>query len=170
MRAIIEPTPQGTRMPKSTTTNREGTTEDGTDSKEGDVQASSRSGSTSPKMENREGTTSRKQGTFCRALAAQYAHRSPTLSLQWPGQPGTRHGTSNRMPQTVHFASMRSSWVQKMIVSSLPGRRSSMRLAVGWTIQRGESGGHTRQDKHGFPLITCRYAAMGTPSCLLASR
>src|SRR4029434_4719027 len=29
---------------------------------------------------------------------------------------------------------------------------------------------HTRQDKHGFPLITCRYAAMGTPSCLLASR
>jgi hypothetical protein len=29
---------------------------------------------------------------------------------------------------------------------------------------------HTRQDKHGFPLITCRYAAMGTPSCWLASR
>jgi hypothetical protein len=28
---------------------------------------------------------------------------------------------------------------------------------------------HTRQDMHGFPLITCRYAAMGTPSCLLAS-
>ena len=31
-------------------------------------------------------------------------------------------------------------------------------------------GRHTRHDKHGFPLMTCRYAAMGTPSCLLASR
>jgi hypothetical protein len=29
---------------------------------------------------------------------------------------------------------------------------------------------HTRQDKRGFPLMTCRYAAMGTPSCSLASR
>jgi hypothetical protein len=29
---------------------------------------------------------------------------------------------------------------------------------------------HTRQDKHGFPLITCRYAAIGSPSCLLASQ
>src|SRR5215510_15713672 len=96
MRAIIEPTPKGTRLPKSTTTHREGTTDDGTDIKEGDVQASSRSGSKSPKVEKIEGTTSRKQGTFCRSLAAQYAHRSPTLSLQWPGQPGTIHGTSNR--------------------------------------------------------------------------
>jgi hypothetical protein len=60
-------------------------------------------------------------------LAAQYAHRSPTLSLRWPGQPSTIHGTSNRMPQTVHFASMRSSWVRKMTVSSLPGRRSRVR-------------------------------------------
>ena len=29
---------------------------------------------------------------------------------------------------------------------------------------------HLRQDKHGFPLITCRYAAMGSPSCWLASQ
>jgi hypothetical protein len=27
---------------------------------------------------------------------------------------------------------------------------------------------HLRQDKHGFPLIPCRYAAMGSPSCWLA--
>jgi O-antigen/teichoic acid export membrane protein len=31
----------------------------------------------------------------------------------------------------------------------------------GWTT-------HMRQDKHRFPLITCRYAAIGSPTCLLA--
>lgn len=29
-------------------------------------------------------------------------------------------------------------------------------------------GTHTRQDKHRFPLIICRYAATGSPSCVLA--
>src|SRR5262249_28756522 len=29
---------------------------------------------------------------------------------------------------------------------------------------------HLRQDKHGFPLITCRYAAIGSPSGWLASQ
>src|SRR6266702_8703276 len=27
---------------------------------------------------------------------------------------------------------------------------------------------HMRQDKHRFPLITCRYAAIGSPTCVLA--
>ena len=115
-------------MPRSpTTTNGEGTADAGTDIKEGYVQASSRSGSQSPKVETIEGTLSRKQGTSCRSLAAQYAHSAPMLALRWPGQPGTIHGTSNRMPQTVHFASMRSSGVREMTVSSLPGRRSRVR-------------------------------------------
>jgi len=128
MWAIIEPTTKGIRMPRSpTTTNGEGTADAGTDIKEGYVQASSRSGSQSPKVETIEGTLSRKQGTSCRSLAAQYAHSAPTLALRWPGQPGTIHGTSNRMPQTVHFASMRSSGVREMTVSSLPGRRSRVR-------------------------------------------
>ena len=29
---------------------------------------------------------------------------------------------------------------------------------------------HKRQDKHRFPLITRRYAAIGIPSCLLSSQ
>ena len=33
-----------------------------------------------------------------------------------------------------------------------------------------EVGAHMRQDKHGYPLITQRYAAIGMPSCLLASQ
>jgi hypothetical protein len=115
-------------MPKSpATTNGEGTTDAGTGIKEGYVQASSRSGSKSPKVEQIEGALSRKQGTSCRALAAQYAHRSPTLSLRWPGQPGTVHGTSNRMLQTVHLSSMRSSGGRKMTVSSLLRLHSRVR-------------------------------------------
>jgi len=31
-------------------------------------------------------------------------------------------------------------------------------------------GPHLRQDKPEFPLITCRYAAIGSPSCWLASQ
>ena len=30
--------------------------------------------------------------------------------------------------------------------------------------------GHLRQDKHGFPLIIYHYAAIGSPSCGLASQ
>ena len=36
-----------------------------------------------------------------------------------------------------------------------------------FTIGQGGSP-HLRQDKHEFPLITCRYAAIGSPSCWLA--
>src|SRR2546428_13435576 len=35
---------------------------------------------------------------------------------------------------------------------------------------RREATAHMRQDKHGYPLITQRYAAIGMPSCLLVSQ
>ena len=34
----------------------------------------------------------------------------------------------------------------------------------------GQGRGHRRQDKHGYPLRTQHYAAIGMPSCLLASQ
>src|SRR5713226_7594531 len=38
------------------------------------------------------------------------------------------------------------------------------------TLAGVESAPHMRQDKHGFFLIICRYAAIDIPSCLLASQ
>jgi single-strand DNA-binding protein len=37
-----------------------------------------------------------------------------------------------------------------------------------WRVAQG--GPHLRQDKHGFPLIICHYAAIGSPACWLASQ
>jgi hypothetical protein len=43
-------------------------------------------------------------------------------------------------------------------------------LGAFWGWLGGLLVGHLRQDKHGFPLITCRYAAIGSLSCGLASQ
>ena len=50
-----------------------------------------------------------------------------------------------------------------------PSPSGAPRSHKGAPASRGERGeGHMRQDKPGFLLITCRYAAIGIPSCLLA--
>jgi len=50
------------------------------------------------------------------------------------------------------------------------GDREPWSNAQDYSMEKETLPGHMRQDKHGFPLITHRYATIGMPSCLLASQ
>src|SRR5262249_51397723 len=88
----------------------------------------------------------------------------PTCTSCRPGPP-LRWPWARRLPQPTQPCEAQSEWGQTWGEGATLRRRGRVMTRRGGGVE-----GHLRQDKHGFPVITCPHAAIGSLSCWLASQ